>query len=86
LHELQATLDMTQAGAALSAGAGQPLPLPGMTAADEHVAAESPTGDPSSQNANEALVSPDAATPSVPTDELSESSPETPTSTGSPSW
>lgn len=43
LHELQATLDMTQAGAALSAGESPFLPLPGVESAGNFI--QAPVGE-----------------------------------------
>ncbi len=86
LHELQATLDMTHAGAALSAGAGQPLPLPGVAEAGENVATALAEGERAlpleTESSTVADVEPQTKSP----DEPSASSPAPSTSTGSPSW
>ena len=86
LHELQATLDMTQAGAALSAGIGQPLPLPGIADASENVARELLEGEPASPLETEPSTAADVESQATSPDEPSASPPATSTSTGSPSW
>ena len=87
LHELQATLDMTQAGAVLSAGAGQPLPLPGVAMADKSVAAEWPEGVPASPRESDSATANNIESDVASRNEPSESPPAAPsTSTGSPSW
>ncbi len=86
LHELQATLDMTNAGAALSAGAGQPLPLPGVAEAIDFVATDLPDAEPASPIASEAETAANSESAAAPKNEPSESPPAASTSTGSPSW
>ncbi len=51
LHELQATLDLSQAGAALSAGSEAPQ-LPGVASGDHVAATEDVREDPNSDTAN----------------------------------
>jgi segregation and condensation protein B len=80
LHELQATLDMTQAGAAMTAGAM--ASLPGVAPADVCVdgAGEKSSTGPESLATEAPAVSDLDSTAAI------ESQPETPNSEGSPSW
>ena len=83
LHELQATLDMTQAGAALTAGAAFATPaLPGMTPADANVKV---IADMPSMGAGQD-VRQEPATPDTDSVALVEPQPEPPSAGGSPSW
>ena len=86
LHELQATLDMTHAGAVLSAGVGQPLPLPGVAEAGENVVKELTEAEPASSVEPLPSTTADVESDATSSDEPSESPPATSTSTGSPSW
>jgi len=80
LHELQATLDMTQAGAAMAAGAM--ASLPGVAAADAHVeaAAEMSAADTGPQATGESAASDAESAATI------EPQPEPPSTEGSPSW
>ena len=84
LHELQATLDMTQAGAALSAGAA--LPLPGVAEAD--VPASMNDGREADVGVHAAL--PDDVSAEIQVEPRSETPPASPPAKppveGSPSW
>lgn len=87
LHELRATLDMTQAGAALAAGAAFSTPaLPGVAPADP--GAEMFSDDAGSRAMEEfaAPASDPAAPDESPPESPPTSPPKPPTDGGSPSW
>lgn len=79
LHELQATLDMTQAGAALAAGAAYAMPaLPGLAQADTDMEMRSDVGGSNAMETPAAFDSEPAAPDEPPR--------SPPAAGGSPSW